>query len=73
MLIEPLNQVPIAPRIAALPKADLHIHQEWSPRLDRVLARWENRAPYNWQRWVQRIMELPPGVTAPEQTAPELK
>ena len=36
--------------IAALPKADLHVHQEWSMRLDRVLARREGRAPYDWRR-----------------------
>lgn len=26
-----------------------------------MLARRENRVPYDWQRWVQQIMELPPG------------
>jgi len=36
--IEPLAAVRPDPEIDALPKADLHLHQEWSPRLDRVLA-----------------------------------
>ena len=37
--IAPLDKIGIDPLIAALPKADLHVHQEQSPRLDRVLAR----------------------------------
>ena len=37
--LHPLDEVAIDPVIAALPKADIHLHQEWSPRLDRVLAR----------------------------------
>jgi len=36
--ISPLADLPISPRLAALPRADMHVHQEWSPRLDRVLA-----------------------------------
>ena len=40
-------EMPMHSHIAALPKADIHIHQEWSPRLDQVLARQEGRAPYN--------------------------
>ena len=46
--LEPLAEMPMHPHIAALPKADIHIHQEWSPRLDKVLAQQEGRAPYNW-------------------------
>jgi adenosine deaminase len=58
-----LGIVPSDSRIAALPKADLHIHQEWSPRLDRVLSRRVGRPPYNWQRWAaQLIAETPPGM-----------
>jgi adenosine deaminase len=41
--LEPLVEMPMPPHIAALPKADIHIHQEWSPRLDKVLARQEGR------------------------------
>ncbi|MGF1935518.1 MAG: hypothetical protein RM347_014200 [Nostoc sp. ChiQUE02] len=41
--IMPLAEIEPNPVIAALPKADLHIHQEWSQRLDRVLARREGR------------------------------
>jgi adenosine deaminase len=61
--ILPLAEIKPDPRIAALPKADLHIHQEWSPRLDRVLARREGRAPYNWRHLAERLMtETSPGM-----------
>jgi len=60
--LDPLGDVPIHPTIAALPKADLHLHQQWSPRLDRVLARREGRASYDWRSWARRMMaETPPG------------
>jgi adenosine deaminase len=54
--LAPLDQIPIDPRIARLPKADLHIHQEQSPRLDRVLARRQGRAAYDWRGWAERLM-----------------
>src|SRR5215468_8671051 len=60
--LDPLGDVPINPTIAALPKADLHLHQQWSPRLDRVLARREGRPGYDWSSWVRRVMaETPAG------------
>ncbi|MET9019110.1 hypothetical protein ABZV93_03920 [Actinopolymorpha sp. NPDC004070] len=47
---------------AALPMADLHVHQEPTPHLDRVLARREGRPPYDWAAWRQRLVaEFPPG------------
>ncbi len=62
-VLRPLAQVPVAPEVAALPKADLHVHQEWFARLDRVLARREGRKPYDWHRWARRLMdEVPPGM-----------
>jgi adenosine deaminase len=49
--------------ITVLPKVDLHLHQEWSPRLDRVLARREHRAPYNWEAWAGALVrDTPPGM-----------
>lgn len=61
--IRPLAQVPVAPEVAALTKADLHVHQEWFARLDRVLARREGRKPYDWHGWATRLMdEVPPGM-----------
>ncbi|HEY7022176.1 MAG TPA: hypothetical protein VH349_13745 [Ktedonobacterales bacterium] len=60
--LDPLGDIPIPPEIAALPKADLHLHQQWSPRLDRVLARREGRPAYDWRSWARRMMaETPPG------------
>ncbi|PWT72841.1 MAG: hypothetical protein C5B60_08975 [Chloroflexi bacterium] len=61
--LDPLGEVEIPPEIASLPKADLHLHQEWSPRLGRVLARREGRPAYDWRTWARRIMEeTPPGI-----------
>lgn len=72
--IEPLTAYPADPLIAALPKADLHVHQEWMPRLDRVLARRDGRAPYDWPGWVRRMMaETPPGMTRLGQLAGTLR
>jgi adenosine deaminase len=60
--LDPLGDIAIPPEIAALPKADLHLHQQWSPRLDRVLARREGRPAYDWRGWARRVMaETPPG------------
>ncbi len=54
--------MPVSSVVAALPKADLHVHQEWAPRLDRVLARREGRRPFDWRAHVRRLLELPPGM-----------
>jgi adenosine deaminase len=61
--LAPLDQVAIDPWLAALPKADLHVHQEQSPRLDRVLARVHGRPAYDWRGWAERLMaENAPGM-----------
>jgi adenosine deaminase len=61
--LDPLADMRIDPVVAALPKADLHLHQEWSPRLARVLARREGQPLYNWRGWARRVMEeTPPGI-----------
>jgi adenosine deaminase len=61
-ILAPLDQIEIDPWIAALPKADLHIHQEQSPRIDRVLARQHGRPTYDWRDWAARLMaEHAPG------------
>jgi adenosine deaminase len=61
--LDPLGEVPIHPTIAALPKADIHLYQEWSPHLDRVLARREGRPAYDWRSWARRVMEeTPPSI-----------
>jgi adenosine deaminase len=60
--LAPLDQIEIDPWLAALPKADLHVHQEQSPRLDRVLAREQGRPAYDWRGWAERLMvENAPG------------
>jgi adenosine deaminase len=56
MEITAQGEVEIDPVTAALPKADIHIHQEWSPRLDRVLARREGRPSHDWRRWAADLM-----------------
>lgn len=61
--LDPLGDVSISPTVAVLPKADLHLHQEWSPRLDRVLSRREGLPAYDWRGWARRVMEeTPPGI-----------
>ena len=61
--IDPLAEIRSDPVIAALPKADLHVHQEWAPRLDRALARREGRQPHDWRSWARRMMaETPAGM-----------
>lgn len=57
MSIQPLIDIPIDPLITALPKADLHVHQEERARLDRILARQRNRAPYDWRAWSQHLLD----------------
>jgi adenosine deaminase len=61
--IEPLAEITVPPLVAALPKADLHLHAETDARLDRVLARRAGRRPYDWRSWAQRLLvETPPGM-----------
>ncbi|HKW23722.1 MAG TPA: hypothetical protein VJO13_20245 [Ktedonobacterales bacterium] len=63
LLLDPLAEIAIDPAIASLPKADIHLHQEWSPRLDRVLSRRAHRPSYDWRRWARDLMDAtPPGV-----------
>lgn len=44
-------------------KADLHLHQEWSPRLDRVLARRNDQPSFDWASWRHTLVnEVPAGL-----------
>lgn len=64
MPLQPLANIPIHPRIASLPKVDLHLHQEERARLDRVVARQHGREPYNWRVSAQHLLDaVPPGMT----------
>lgn len=68
--LDPLAIVTVDPIVAALPKADLHLHQEWSPRLDRVLSRRAGQPAYDWRRWARQLMdEMPPGMPRLDQLA----
>ena len=61
--LDPLGVLPPNPLITTLPKAELHLHQEWFARLDRVLARREGRAAYDWRAWARELMaQTPPGM-----------
>jgi adenosine deaminase len=60
--IDPLEDVPTDASLLALPKADLHVHQEEMARLDRIVARQQGRSPYDWRRWARRLVtNTPPG------------
>lgn len=61
-MIDPLAEISTPPYIAALPRADIHIHAEWSARLDRVLAHREGRRSYQWHDWAVKLMLEPPGM-----------
>jgi adenosine deaminase len=68
--IHPLDTIVVDAQIARLPKVDLHIHQEWSPRLDRVLARRTGHLAYDWRYWVEQLMATtPPGMPRLRQLA----
>jgi adenosine deaminase len=48
---------PPSPSIMGLPKLDLHVHQERSARLERVLARERGGCSTDWGEWAKRLME----------------
>jgi adenosine deaminase len=60
--LAPLADVPVPQWVAALPKADLHLHQEERPRLERVVARREGRLPFDWRSAARGVLALPPGM-----------
>jgi adenosine deaminase len=61
--VEPLAEIRVPPLVAALPKADLHIHAEADVRIERVLARRAGREPYDWRSWARRLLvETSPGM-----------
>jgi hypothetical protein len=43
-LLEPFAEIPVHPDVAALPKADIHIHQEWCPAW---IGYWHGRGGAN--------------------------
>ena len=62
--VEPLAEISVPPLIAALPKADLHLHAETDARVDRILAQRAGQRPYDWRSWAQQLLaETPPGMS----------
>src|SRR5258707_8365665 len=59
-VLEPLIDVAAPPEVAALPKADLHLHQEIFPRLERIVARQQGREPNAWNVWARQVMDTVP-------------
>lgn len=58
-----LESVHVGALIGELPKTDLHRHAEASARLDRVLARRQGRAGYDWpSRRAEVLLTTPPGL-----------
>src|SRR6266852_5380169 len=57
---EPLVDVSATPEVAALAKADLHLHQEVFPRLERIVAHQQGREPYAWHAWARHVMNTVP-------------
>ncbi len=61
-MIQPLADIPITPAIAALPKADLHVHAEAEPRLARVIARRAGEQVPDMRDAVRALLDAPPGM-----------
>jgi hypothetical protein len=63
--VSEVNLIEVSRDLAAetmIPKADIHLHAETNPRLDRLLARRRGEVPYDWQAWMQSLRSLPPGL-----------
>lgn len=70
--IVPLAEVETAPAIAALPKADIHVHAESSARLEQVLAERTGRRSTDWRsRACEMMRDLPPGMPRLETWGPD--
>lgn len=63
MTIQPLDDIPLDPTLKALPKADLHLHQEAKARLATLLARRSDQPLLSRKSWAQKVLdEYPPGM-----------
>ena len=63
VLRSPLADISIPPWVAAVPKADLHVHAEGEARLARVLARERGAAPLDRRRWIGHLLaNVAPGM-----------
>ena len=69
----PLSKVEVAPTIAALPKADIHVHAESGARLEQVIAQRTGRRATDWHAKALALMrDLPPGMARLETWIPDL-
>jgi hypothetical protein len=58
-----MNEAPHHTVVRSTPKADVHVHQESAPRLDRVLSRRAHRPGYDWSGWRAQVLDsTPPGM-----------
>ena len=72
-MIEPLADIEIGPALAALPKADIHVHSEAGPRLEQVTAERSGRRATDWRAHARELMRnLPPGMPRLETWGPDL-
>ena len=72
-MLAPLTDVEIAPAIAALPKADIHVHAESGARLEQVIAQRTGRRGTDWRAKARALMRhLPPGIARLETWSPDL-
>ena len=72
-VIEPLVDVEIGPAVAALPKADIHLHSEAGPRLEQVIAQRCGGRVTDWRAHARELMRsLPPGMPRLETWDPDL-
>jgi adenosine deaminase len=61
--LSPLADVPIPAQIAALPKADIHIHAEAAARLEQIIAAQRGQPPADHRPWVAELLTtVPPGM-----------
>ena len=71
--IEPLAEIAIGPEVAALPKADLHLHAESGPRLEQVIAERSGVPVTDWRVHARELMRsVPPGMARLETWGPDL-
>ena len=48
--------------LRGIPKVDLHLHAETHARLDRLRARRSKTPAQDWNRWIEVLATMPPGL-----------
>lgn len=63
LTLSPVEDIPLPASIAALPKADIHIHAEAAVRIERILATQQGQPARDQRAWVTAMMaSTPPGM-----------